>query len=1346
MKNSALKVMKVNRWRAAAPRLSAALCVLTMLVSPATVFGQIGQPDAGWGPGKCGGSVGGFSLTFFGNWFDAALPPAGCLDTELAGNDTQQHSYGRGADLQDLGATRRLIVSGWMEYNPGTSLGPNVQFAHSAYTPSGDLDNTFGAGDGKVLTAFAVPARGLDNFVRQDNSIVTGGGDGNTMFLTAHFVDGTLDWQMVTAVMATTGAVSLAPINRDPTSDFVAVGSAMTLGLSEIVVARFDHLGNTLLSQNFGNTEFGTTGFEFFGEDIAYGADGYTYIAGTVQDPATGAKEMILVKVDDSFTPDTSFGGSSILVPAAGVVTVAVVVAGTPRTSEANGVALSDNGNVYLAGLADVGPLTRMASAALKQSNGALQGTAAIGPLLRSSQAHEILIDSRRRVVMVGEAGGGPPQTPRFMMARLLPDGTPDPNFGSAGTGYHIAAGAGGPSRGFDLVRGPNTGDLGLAGDGVPDPGGVFPYVTNWLQTGAKWKGGPVCGNGIVEPTEDCETPFGDCCTATCEFRPSTEVCRSSAGSCDMQETCSGTADTCPADAVSSAVTVCRASGGVCDIEETCDGTGVDCPADAVESAATVCRASGGVCDIEETCDGTAVTCPADTFESAATVCRASGGVCDIEETCDGTAAICPGDALESAATVCRASGGVCDIEETCDGTAVACPADAVESAATVCRASGGVCDIEETCDGSAVTCPADAVESAATVCRASGGLCDIEETCDGTGAACPVDAVESAATVCRASGGICDIEEACDGATVSCPADVVESAATVCRTSVDLCDAEETCDGVAVVCPADSVEPVGTVCRPGVDECDAEETCDGATTTCPTDAFEPAGTPAPTLCDDGDDCSADLCDGAGGCDNSGAVSSAGFDYNEDGFVDLLDDIDTDTDGIIDACDNCVSDCNPDQLDTDIDCLASGPWSVSTAPECGDVCDVCPSSDEVAMALDPNCATFDYNSSTDCCEETGAGVSVDTLGESCGGPAGDTIFTSTGGNSSASMKIPAGAVTEDTSFSTDSKTKGGDEFFVRGGAGTYVTGYDFAPEDVTFASPVTVCMTWNDADNDGFLETSEGYDYKITEATIAPYHVDNTGGEYKLADKCSLLPCTSFDGDGFPDDWGGYTRYDEASTPTVDESTLQACCGATENKYCFEVYHFSTYGVLDPNCSTDNLDRSKLKLLKLHKEVGDQKVIFSTEFMVPINDDTGEPDPAIDPLANGFQITLIDGEEVTNPILWKARVEGGAYDTATKSGWKANKAGTSWTYKGREREDGVVKVVVKTLYRKDPGLVTVKVVARNAEISGVNGTVQAELSLDPSGFLDRCAMTIFSDPPADQYCVLNPEGGKLICR
>ncbi len=166
----------------------------------------------------------------------------------------------------------------------------------------------------------------------------------------------------------------------------------------------------------------------------------------------------------------------------------------------------------------------------------------------------------------------------------------------------------------------------------------------------------------------------------------------------------------------------------------------------------------------------------------------------------------------------------------------------------------------------------------------------------------------------------------------------------------------------------------------------------------------------------------------------------------------------------------------------------------------------------------------------------------------------------------------------------------------------------------------------------------------------------------------------------------------------------------------------------------------------MEKEVGQKKIVFSTEFTVPIDDTSGEPDPAIDPLNNGFRIALVDEDEVAAPTLWSGSVEGGAYDKATKTGWKVNKAGTTWTFKGRDREDGIIKVVVKTLYRKEPGLVKVKVVAKNAAVAGVDGPVQGEISLHPAGFCHRCAQTAFSVPPAAEFCVANGAGTGLICR
>ncbi len=62
---------------------------------------------------------------------------------------------------------------------------------------------------------------------------------------------------------------------------------------------------------------------------------------------------------------------------------------------------------------------------------------------------------------------------------------------------------------------------------------------------------GSVCGNGVVEMFETCDTGTanstpGSCCTDLCEYRPAGQTCRPSAGGCDAAEVCNGTTATCP--------------------------------------------------------------------------------------------------------------------------------------------------------------------------------------------------------------------------------------------------------------------------------------------------------------------------------------------------------------------------------------------------------------------------------------------------------------------------------------------------------------------------------------------------------------------------------------------------------------------------------------------------------------------------------------------------------------------------------------------------------------------------------------------------------------------------------
>src|SRR5207237_987485 len=193
-------------------------------------------------------------------------------------------------------------------------------------------------------------------------------------------------------------------------------------------------------------------------------------------------------------------------------------------------------------------------------------------------------------------------------------------------------------------------------------------------------------------------------------------------------EHCTGKSASCPADAKESAGTACTDAGNLRSAVQI-DGSSDACQHPAGNSGA-VCRPAAGSCDVDESCTGSSTVCPADAFQSSSTVCRASAGECDPAENCPGNGPNCPADAKSTSGTACTSDGnpcsrderdgssdacqppapyttlfrspaaGSCDVDESCTGSSTVCPADAFQSSSTVCRASAGECDPAENCPG----------------------------------------------------------------------------------------------------------------------------------------------------------------------------------------------------------------------------------------------------------------------------------------------------------------------------------------------------------------------------------------------------------------------------------------------------------------------------------------------------------------------------------------------------------------------------------------------------------------------------------------------------------------------
>jgi cysteine-rich repeat protein len=349
--------------------------------------------------------------------------------------------------------------------------------------------------------------------------------------------------------------------------------------------------------------------------------------------------------------------------------------------------------------------------------------------------------------------------------------------------------------------------DLAETEDGVPDPDGIEVDSPD----------GVLCGNGTVDPGEDCDDgndAAGDGCEPDCRWTCTVNPDCSDAAVCNGEEICVLFTHTCGPGEPREMGFVCSTEprsiclGGSC-MTSTCGdgyvdtGGGESCEPPGVGSCSDNCRQR---CTSDADCEDDGNPC------NGGEHCDPAEGICVSVEPLDDGTPCGTGPGMICIAGNCQDSicgDGFVDPgnEEDCDdGNGVW--GDGCDPDCTLSCYEDEDCYEDRSCmygvcDPSSHTC-SSYPSPAGSPCRYPAGPCDVEEVCDGLDAYCPDDQAAPPDTVCRPAAGSCDVAEMCDGSSVSCPGDAFVPSSVPCRTSPSSCNPTESCTGGSPLCPPD--------------------------------------------------------------------------------------------------------------------------------------------------------------------------------------------------------------------------------------------------------------------------------------------------------------------------------------------------------------------------------------------------------------------------------------------------------------------------------------------------------------------------------------------------------------